>query len=436
MSLLALIANVAVAAYLIAVFAFRKRPVVLRVLTGVYFAWALFYVAVEGVVTSHRVHGVDFNQYLVGSAELLAGRDPYADFAVYKATGKGPVLEILEKYGAPFTPRITYPPPFYILLTPLFRFPYATSFTIWSGVIVLCAVATALLACRAFGLRNRWALLAAVGVTLTSNPTIDNLYQGQASIVLALLLAVLALCLAKERRTGAGLAAAGAIILKIYPGVFLLYLALRRRWRELSIAVGLVALTVVAVAVIWGPEIWVNFYRYSIKIAFTDSRFKAVNTSPTVMLPLALPPSVPKMPWFIASEAAAGVFLLWLFFHLRKPRLEPAAEAAVVIAALMVTNSWVPQHYVAALIIPYVYLGREAFRGTLGRGPAILATVSLAVTAFRYDYRALQFLPYPWTITTIFKPAALLLFLVAVVWHMRRAGGGRAATAAGTSPIL
>lgn len=421
MSSLALIANVAVAAYLLAAFGFRKRLVVLKVLTGVFFAWALFYIMVEGVVGSNRVHGVDFNQYLVGSAELLAGRDPYADFAIYKETDHGPVREVLEKYGAPFTPRITYPPPFYILLSPLFLFPYTTSFAIWSGVIVLCAAGTAILACRAFGLRSGWAWLAAGGLMLAANPTIDNLNQGQASIVLALLLAAMTYFLAGDKRIRTGAAVAGAIILKVYPAAFLLYLALRRRWRELLIAVGIVTITVIAVAAVWGPEIWVNFYRHALRIAFTDSRLKAVNTSPVVMLALALPPAVPKVPVFIASEVAAMLFVGGLFFYLRKPRLAPAAEAAVVVAALTVTSSWVPQHYLAALIIPYVYLGREAFRGVLGKGPTILAAVSLAITAFRYDYRTFQHMPYPWPVMTAIKPAALILFLVATVWYLRRA---------------
>jgi len=418
---LPVVANLAVVAFVAVALLLRRRRRALAAVVGVYFAWALTYFAVQGVAKSQRDQGVDFASYLVGARELLAGRDPYADFERFRLTREGPVAEILAAEGLELSPPVMYPPPFYVLISPLFRLPYAWAFAAWSALQTLFLVAAVWLGCLAFGLRDRLGRLAVLALALAANPTIDNIFEGQANILLALALAALAWAVARGKRPAAGLFAAAAILLKIFPVLILVYWAVRRQWRELATAAAALAVVAAAVAAAWGPGIWASYATLILVPGIKAAPTMGVNVSPVVMLAHAVPPGAPADVLVGATKLALLLFLAWLFVHLHKPRLEGAAEVALWVAAAMAASGWVTAPYCAVLLLPYVFLGRELWAGRLGRPAAALAVVSFVITYLRYDYRIWELMGWPHSIPMVIKPLGLLMLAAAMVAASLRA---------------
>ncbi len=411
------VANVVVVLYVAAVFVMRRYARTLKIITACFLVWAAFYFAVEGVIRSNLSPGVDFASYLVGNKELLAGRDPYADFAVFLHTRAGPVREILAAHDLELTPPVMYPPPFYVLLTPLFWFSYPTAFATWSVVNALLLIAAAWLAYRAFDLRGGWSFVAVLALALAASPSLDNLYEGQANILLALAIAGVAWGVTRARSKTTGFIAAGAILLKLFPAVFLVYFALRRRWRELIWAAAILAAVTLAVAAVWGPALWANYARLVAFPVTAAAPVMAVNVSPVTMLAQVLPPGAPEKALVTASKWAALIFFFALLFYLRRPRLEGAAEIGLLTAAAMVASGWVTQPHLVVLILPYVFLGREIWERRASFGAALLATLSFISVMLRYDYRRFDLAGWPTTLLMAVKPLGLVLLVGALLWH-------------------
>ena len=132
-----------------------------------------------------------------------------------------------------------YPPPFAQVLVPVAAILPSTVFDIaWIGLLLICVLALA-------GWRP------VVGLAFVAYlPVAVELWFLNVHLVLALLI-VLAL------RRWPWLFAIGAAI-KLAPGLGILYLLVRRRWRDAAIAVG-VGLVILAVSVALGPTAWSGF---------------------------------------------------------------------------------------------------------------------------------------------------------------------------------
>lgn len=132
-----------------------------------------------------------------------------------------------------------YPPPFAQVLVPVAAILPSTVFDIaWIGLLLICVLALA-------GWRP------VVGLAFVAYlPVAVELWFLNVHLVLALLI-VLAL------RRWPWLFAIGASI-KLAPGLGILYLLVRRRWRDAAIAVG-VGLVILAVSVALGPTAWSGF---------------------------------------------------------------------------------------------------------------------------------------------------------------------------------
>jgi hypothetical protein len=132
-----------------------------------------------------------------------------------------------------------YPPPFAQVLVPVAAILPSTVFDIaWIGLLLICVLALA-------------AWRPVVGLAFVAYlPVAVELWFLNVHLVLALLI-VLAL------HRCPWLFAIGAAI-KLAPGLGILYLLVRRRWRDAAIAVG-VGLVILAVSVALGPTAWSGF---------------------------------------------------------------------------------------------------------------------------------------------------------------------------------
>jgi len=126
-----------------------------------------------------------------------------------------------------------------------------TAFEVWllANLLLLAVAVFALL--RAHGrslMDGRPGTLLFLAIALLFQPAIDTLQYGQVDIVILAGVALAYLALRSGRPGWSGFPLAIATLLKLYPAVLVIYLALKREWRALvSFVVSLVALIVVSI---------------------------------------------------------------------------------------------------------------------------------------------------------------------------------------------
>lgn len=185
----------------------------------------------------------------------FAMTQPYLmDLEVYRAVAERILQGQAADLYAPTTSELAlfkYAPSWALPLVPLGWMSHHVGAVVWSGVHVALLLVTLVLCarlCRRLGIRYH--PLAAVGtVLLLVRPLTAVLLNGQVNILWGLLVVGFLLGEAARRPWGAALSLALAISLKLPALLFLLYLALRRRW--VSAGRTLLAFAVINLAAAW-----------------------------------------------------------------------------------------------------------------------------------------------------------------------------------------
>ena len=128
-------------------------------------------------------------------------------------------------------------PPFQtLLMLPLSFFGYRTAYWLWSLFSLACGLLGAALLTRAYAgngydsllLLGSWVFL------LTYFPTYVTIVYGQFSLVLFLSLVVAWIASKKRKDRVSGVVLGVAMSIKIFMGLFIIFFAVRRRWRLLG----------------------------------------------------------------------------------------------------------------------------------------------------------------------------------------------------------
>src|SRR3954468_8296959 len=141
----------------------------------------------------------------------------------------------------------TYPPFAVLVLLPLALGTETTATVLLTTVSAALVVVTTWQLVAPVAVRHGWPRWAAVGggvaVALALEPVRETLGWGQIDLVIAALVLADVLALRRGRPwAGVGIGLAAAI--KVTPGLFLLYLAVTRRWRAAAVAACTVGATV------------------------------------------------------------------------------------------------------------------------------------------------------------------------------------------------
>ena len=173
------------------------------------------------------------------------------------------VLDHFGRLYSPFTiEAFTYPPPAIFVFWPLHLISKTSGIFLWSVVTILCVAITYYVAFIYSGFRRG---TLAFGVSLWSAavtamifpPLIECLAWGQTStILLALLVTDFLAVVGKRRGILTGIAAA----IKLYPGVFIVFWGLQRRWRAALTALVSFLVLVVASWILWPRESTTFFF--------------------------------------------------------------------------------------------------------------------------------------------------------------------------------
>jgi len=319
----------------------------------------------------------DFTSYYVaaqvvreGTPESLYYPDPVGSLLA-QASVQHPWADIARAHGVENPNYYLYPPLFAVAFLPLAFLSYPAAFAIWLGLNVVFLAAALWICLPPAGKRRLPALAASLLVAGTFYPVWHHLKIGQSSLLVLLLLAV-TLALLRLRRDGAaGITLAFAVLLKLTPAIFILFLVFRRRWRAVGFTlIGLVALTAISAAAT-GWEAQVTYYTKIVPLLGAGTAFypnQSINGFVTRLLGMgdyrkadlsaALP--VARLAATAVSAILAGLSLFLVWWRRKEPGVEAEEDGflLLLIASLLASPiSW--EHHYVALLLPAWILARR-----------------------------------------------------------------------------
>ncbi len=339
----------------------------------------------------------DFTAYYVAAQVLLRGMpealyypDPVGSLLA-QASVQHPWIDVAVESGVANPNYYLYPPLFAVTMLPLAFVPYATAFAIWLGVNVGFLAAS--LALFLAGRRKSLMVAAAcVVVAGTFHPIWHHLKIGQSSLLVLFLLALTLRLLLRGRDAAAGFALAGAILLKLTPGILLVLLAARRRWNALAAAVAGVLLLSLISSLVAGVGPQMTYFGEMVPLLGAGTAFypnQSLNGLITRLLglgdyrkaDLSLDLAAPRILGIVGGLVVIGLSMAAVIRRRREGSPEAIEDgfAALVIASLMASPiSW-EHHYVLALLPAWILIRRWGMQGAAWRGGPLVAGSALAL---------------------------------------------------------
>jgi hypothetical protein len=287
--------------------------------------------------------GYDFSAYFWAGGDVLAGRSPYDTFQ-------------LEGTYSPQSPQglYLYPPAFAAAIAPLaagfdnYRVANWLWAAIGAAILVWAVLAVVRRERRVEGRDAALLLLAAFAFA----PAIGELVMGNVHVLLLGLLT--AAWLAARRETDTGEILAGALIgvatlVKIFPGVLILWLVLTGRRRGAIVAVVTMVVLSFATLPFTGIEPWLQYPVVLVNLGPPEDIRDVL--APSVWLSAVMPPLVARIVVTAASLAALVWSARW--------RSEPVSFAVAVVVSILIAPA-LYQHYLVILVLPMLLAIRYA----------------------------------------------------------------------------
>ncbi len=347
--------------------------------------WAAAFAIVWGICTRLPQHVTrwDFSIYYMSVTLLHDGRNPYT-------TGFGQMAERTGLEAGDIS-HATDPPTFLLCMEPFALIAERTGFYIWGGLnAIFLAAALMMLLGRASGLEARIGL-ALAAVALMYPPVGWHFLAAQSKIPVLLLLVVMMRSMERGWDRLAGLCLAFAGLIRVFPLLVVVYLAIQRRWRVLN-------WTLMGLAV--GGLTTVGLIGINKSLSFlVHGQRDLVHHWLGYPANIGLAAVVSRLFWFITGEqsgatfdllrqiaiAAADVALLattiWATLRLKPGEDHDwrAFSMWVVASVLLSPTAWT--YYMVLFFIPFAQLAAAANRGRVSRRAEIAAILSYLTLA-------------------------------------------------------
>ena len=299
--------------------------------------------------------GYDFSAYWAAANRLIAGSSPYQPAQL--AATYSPQQQFLY----------LYPPPLAAAVTPLAGLApsdYHVANWAWFAVGAVVLTGTVYAISRSERLSERFDLLAGrrgwlwllVGA-LAFPPVVAELVLGNVHLLLLGLLGLAWLGVRRGGTRGDALAGIGiglATIIKVFPGLLIVWLLVTRRFRAAGLAVLAAAVVALATLPITGVQPWLDYPRV---LANLGSPVDTADTlAPTVWLAPLLGFDVARL--LVDAAGLALVVLLGLASRGRAGATTAASFGAAVATSILVAPA-LYQHYLAILVLAFL-LGLSA----------------------------------------------------------------------------
>lgn len=329
----------------------RTRRLALGTLLGVVLLYRVLQVAAW---TGQIQWGYDFSFYWLAASHLLHG-DP-----IYSAA----------QLAGPYAPQgqegFLYPPPFAGVLVPaaaLFNVGYRVANALWFGIGLVILLASVLFVARSERLQGRFALLQGRGTwwlvagALALPPVVAELVIGNVHLEILGLLSLAWLGIRRGTRRGdsvAGAAIGAAALIKVFPGLLVLWLLVTRRWWAAAASIGAIIVLTLVTLPITGVQPWLD---YPTVLANLGAPSDTTDTlAPTVWLAPILGYGVARL--VVTLIGLVIVIAVGLQASRQAGAGTPArgsvlaASFGAAVATSVLVAPAVYQHYLAILVLP------------------------------------------------------------------------------------
>lgn len=336
--------------------------------------------------------------YTVASIIVYNSATAFADFQVFAQAAKSlavgaPIYDFVQASSDPNSPVYKHPPLFALMLAPLAHLELTPLAQTWFLVNQSLFGLTLVMLLHSFeiGWRSPAFYLLTVA-SLMHRPVIESLWRGQPDFVILASLALGFLLLRKKHDLAAGVALSVGTMLKLYPGLILLYFVLQRRWRGLAgLAIGCTALLAVSVIAVG----WETHVRYVTEILLIQNAavpYPENQSYSGFISRLVVPPEqidwdttvpMPIVPglFVLALDAASVAVTGWAILRggatRQLPQLGLTFAALVPLMILMWPTGWI--HYQTILILPLFALA--CYLRRKDRVVLVLTVIGFALTA-------------------------------------------------------
>jgi alpha-1,2-mannosyltransferase len=306
-----------------------------RIAIGVALALVLAVRALQLVVLSGDVNwGYDLSAYLRAGQRVLDGQSPYAPFQFERTYS--PHLRLLYIYP-PFTAVLAAP---FAALFPDHR----VANWAWAAVCGLLLLGVSIAIARREQIASGWTLVLLVMAVFAFAPINDEFFIGNVHILLAALLG--GAWLALRQSTPRGEALAGALVgvatlIKVFPGVLILWFLLAGRYRAALasfITMGVLALVTLPVT---GLQPWLD---YPVVLLNLGPPIEMDNVlAPSAWLTELMPSTFARV---VVTVAGLGI-VAWATAN-----RSLAVSYAVAVTASVLIAPALYHHYLAVLVMP------------------------------------------------------------------------------------
>jgi alpha-1,2-mannosyltransferase len=310
-------------------------PVFLRVAIGLVLALVLaLRVALLLVLSSDVNWGYDLSAYLNAGRLILDGQSPYAPF------------QLEGTYSPHLRHLYIYPPFTAVLAAPLAAlFPdYRIANWLWAAVGATLLLVTTLAIARRDSIAAGWSLVLLVMAAFAFAPINDEFFIGNVHLLLVGLVGGAWLALRGSRPRGelvAGALIGIATLIKVFPGVLIVWLLLTGRSRGAITAVVTMAVLALATLPVTGLQPWLD---YPVVL---------LNLGPPVNLENVLAPSawlselVPSTLARILVTVVGLAIVWWATVN----RSQVVSYAVAVTVSVLISPA-LYHHYLAVLVVP------------------------------------------------------------------------------------
>ena len=316
-----------------------RRSIIVVVLTIVLAFRVLQLVAFSGQIQ----WGYDFSAYWAAAGHLLNGGSIYDP------------AQLVASYSPQQQYLYLYPPFLAVAVTPLaalFPADYRLANLVWAVIGAVVAALVVLGVSRREGVGERRDAALVLGAAFAFPPLIGELVMGNVHLLLLGLLGGAWLALRDERpgtAAVAGILIGIATLIKIFPGLVIVWLLLRGRYRSAAWAIGAIVALAIATIPITGVTPWLDYPRVLANLGPpVDTRD---TLAPIVWLSALIPVGLARVVVAVVGLGAVA----WA----ARNRSEPVSFAVAVTASILIAPA-LYHHYLAVLILPLLLAARWA----------------------------------------------------------------------------
>ncbi|HEY8533710.1 MAG TPA: glycosyltransferase 87 family protein [Micromonospora sp.] len=292
----------------------------------------------------------------------------------------------------------TYPPFAALLLRPFTPLPLGVTAALFTVVTLVAVVVTTWWLvtplARARGVSRWWLAAACVPLVLLIEPLRETITFGQINMLLVVLVLADLLRAVPRGSRWAGVGVGLATAIKLFPGIFLVYLLLSRRWRA-AVTGGATAAAATVVAAAVAPRdswrFWTDALWATERVGRTDY---TGNQSLLGLVSRLVAPQPPQRLLWVVVAAAVAAYGLWRAMRAARAGDEVAGLALTgLVGALVSPITWTHHVYwfVPALVVvvdaALTATNRHRRGGLLAFGALVYAALAYGVVSF-YDWGA------------------------------------------------